>query len=251
MDDAGVTEDSLLGGTVRLLQPRRGHRAGTDAVLLARLCGARAGDCVVDLGAASGAVGLMVARTTPGTKVRFVERDPALVALCRRNIVLNGFGDRAAAIEADVFAELPDLGVGPADLVVTNPPFFAATQRSSPEPGRRAAHQMRGGTLADWLAAAARLLKPRGRLALIHRADHLDACLAALNRHFGSWLLRAVHPREHEPASRILVTVVRGGRSRPMIAPALVLHDEAGRFSAEAARLHAAIDEAPIADPQL
>ena len=28
-------EDSLLGGAVRLLQPVRGHRAGTDAVLLA------------------------------------------------------------------------------------------------------------------------------------------------------------------------------------------------------------------------
>ena len=45
------TEDSLLGGRVRLIQPRRGHRVGTDAVLLAASADARAEETVYDLGA--------------------------------------------------------------------------------------------------------------------------------------------------------------------------------------------------------
>jgi hypothetical protein len=56
-----TTDDSLLGGRVGLTQPARGHRAGTDAVLLAASAPVRAGEMVVDVGAASGAVGLMVA----------------------------------------------------------------------------------------------------------------------------------------------------------------------------------------------
>jgi len=34
-DRPGVTDDALLGGRLHLLQPKRGHRFGHDAILLA------------------------------------------------------------------------------------------------------------------------------------------------------------------------------------------------------------------------
>ena len=80
-----VTEDLLLGGRVRLRQPAKGHRAGTDAVLLAASAPVRPGDVVMDVGAATGAVGLMVAERQQDARFVFVERDPALAELCRRN----------------------------------------------------------------------------------------------------------------------------------------------------------------------
>src|SRR5437016_1025102 len=41
-----VTEDTVLGGRLRLRQPRRGHRVGHDAILLAAAVPARAGETV-------------------------------------------------------------------------------------------------------------------------------------------------------------------------------------------------------------
>src|SRR3712207_1663720 len=73
-----ITEDLLLGGRVRLAHPARGHRAGTDAVLLAASAPVTAGDRVVDVGAATGAVGLMAAAREPAGRFVFVEREPAL-----------------------------------------------------------------------------------------------------------------------------------------------------------------------------
>lgn len=240
-----VTRDALLGGTVALLQPRRGHRAGTDAVLLARLCGARDGERIVDLGSASGAVGLMIAADRPGARLLFVERDPALVELCRRNIALNGLAGRASAVEADLFAPAAarreaGLESGSADLVVTNPPFLDPGARGSPDAGRRAAHVMSGGGLADWLGVALDLLRARGRLCLIHRADRLGACLQALSHGFGSLVLVPVQPGEGRDATRIVVCAVKGGRAALVLRPALVLHGPDGRFSAEAEALHRA-----------
>src|SRR6478736_1511110 len=56
MTDPGeFTEDAFLGGRLRLRQPRSGHRAGHDAMLLAAATPARSGDRVVDLGAGDGA----------------------------------------------------------------------------------------------------------------------------------------------------------------------------------------------------
>ena len=76
-----ITEDAVLGGRLRLLQPRRGHRVGHDAILLAAACPARAGERVVDLGAGVGAAGLAVAARVPGITVTLVEIDPQLAAL--------------------------------------------------------------------------------------------------------------------------------------------------------------------------
>src|SRR6266576_484018 len=52
------TEDAFLGGKLRLRQPKSGHRAGHDAMLLAAATSARSGDRVVDFGAGVGAAAL-------------------------------------------------------------------------------------------------------------------------------------------------------------------------------------------------
>jgi tRNA1(Val) A37 N6-methylase TrmN6 len=244
-----VSEDSLLGGSVRLLQPRRGHRAGTDAVLLAAFAGARDGDRVVDLGSASGAVALMIAARVPGASVTMVERDDALVGLARRNIALNGLADRASAVAADAFAprrvrEAAGLTSGMADLLVTNPPFFEGLgARPSPDPNRRSAHAMAGGTLSDWLATGADLLRHRGRLVMIHRADQLALCLAALDGRFGTIRVTPVQARPEADAIRILISAVKGARGPLSVAPSLVLHEADGSFTPEVAAMHVAATE--------
>src|SRR6266699_1255879 len=75
---AEVTEDPVLGGRLRLKQPRRGHRVGHDAILLAAACPARAGERVVDLGAGVGAAGLALALRAAGIEVALVEVDAGL-----------------------------------------------------------------------------------------------------------------------------------------------------------------------------
>src|SRR5258705_7947095 len=59
--NADITDDAVLGGKLRLLQPRRGHRVGHDAILLAAAVPARLGEQAVDLGAGVGGAGLALA----------------------------------------------------------------------------------------------------------------------------------------------------------------------------------------------
>src|SRR5471032_2697522 len=89
------TEDAFLGGQLRLRQPRSGHRAGHDAMLLAAATLARSGDRVVDFGAGVGAAGLAVARRVAGIELVLVEIDSELARLARGNAAAN-------AIAADV-----------------------------------------------------------------------------------------------------------------------------------------------------
>lgn len=234
-----VSEDTLLDGRVRLRQLKRGHRAGTDAVLLAASAAAAPGETVADVGAGTGAVGLMIAARVPDVRLVLVERATALAALCRENLALNGLSDRGRVVEADVLgARAPDLPTGEAHLVVTNPPFLErGRSRRSPDAARAAAHELPEGGLALWLSACARMLRPDGRLALIHRADRIDEVLRALPRGFGGIALRFVHPRADAAATRVLVGARKGSRAPLSVAPPLVLHENA-RFTEEAGAMH-------------
>jgi tRNA1(Val) A37 N6-methylase TrmN6 len=237
--------DTLFAGRLTLIQPRRGHRAGTDAVLLAAAAGDVGGARVVDLGAGVGTVGLAVAQASPAAaEVCLVEREPTLAALARRNVAVNGLDGRVTVVEADVLAPaavrrggglLPDS----ADVIVTNPPFYAAGQvRASPEAGRRSAHVMGADALDGWLRTAADLALPGGRLVMIHEASALATVLAGLGRRFGAVVIKPVHPRAEEPASRLLLAGVKGSRAPLRLLPGLVLHGADGRFTAEAEAIH-------------
>ena len=62
-----VTTDDFLGGRISIVQPRRGHRAGSDAVFLAASVPARAGDRVLDVGAGVGVAGLCLLTRAGGS----------------------------------------------------------------------------------------------------------------------------------------------------------------------------------------
>ena len=231
-DTAVITQDAFLGGRLLLRQPKRGHRAGHDAILLAAATPAQIGDRVADFGAGVGIAGLAVARRVPGINLVLVEIDPALAALARDNALAN---DLAADIVAlDVTAPAADfaaaaLGPDSVDTVLMNPPFNDGTRhRASPDTGRSLAHQATETTLEGWSHAARRVLKPGGTLALIWRADALAAVLSALDKGFGSIELLPVHPDAGAPAIRIVVRAIKGGRAPLVLHPALVLNDDAG-----------------------
>ena len=56
-DDREVTTDGFLGGRLSLRQPTKGHRAGTDAVLLAAAAPADFSGLALDVGAGIGTAG--------------------------------------------------------------------------------------------------------------------------------------------------------------------------------------------------
>src|SRR4051794_14998315 len=109
-----VTRDAVLGGRLTLWQPRRGHRVGHDAILLAAATAARGGEHAVDLGAGVGATGLALAARVPDLQVTLVEIEPSLAELAARNIADNGFSDRVRVTAADVTAEALGLPPGSA-----------------------------------------------------------------------------------------------------------------------------------------
>jgi tRNA1(Val) A37 N6-methylase TrmN6 len=238
-----MTDDAVLNGRLRLRQPRRGHRVGHDAILLAAATAARSGEHAVDLGAGIGAAGLALAARIDGLRVTLVEIDPALAALAAENAQRNGLAGRVTSIALDAGAParaFAAAGLKPGSVarVLMNPPFNeSARQNISPEPRRRLAHAAAPGLLPIWVRAAARLLPAQGVLTLIWRADGLADVLGALGREFGGVAVMPVHPKPGAPAIRVLVRAVRASRAPLALYPGLILNDASGRPSAAAEKI--------------
>ncbi|HEX9522579.1 MAG TPA: methyltransferase [Reyranella sp.] len=235
--ESELTEDTLLGGRVRLLQPRRGYRVAVDAVLLAAAIDAAAGQRVLDLGAGVGAVGLCLAARVRSCSVVGVEVQPALAHLADRNTTLNGMGARVRTIIHDLARPLPS-DLGKFDHVATNPPYLAAAVADpSPDPSKALATVESSADLARWLAVATAAAKSAGTVLVIQRSDRLEEIVTHLVRL--GWGDVAI--KHLPPAARVLIRARQAGTLQRIESSPLVLHRPEGGYSdaAEAVLRHA------------
>ena len=238
---AGATStDDFLGGRIVVIQPRRGHRAGSDAVFLAASVPARAVERVLDVGAGMGVAGLCLLARVPGIEVTAVEIDAGLCALAAKNAARNGFAESFTVINADVTSPGKTLKAAGLeresyDQIIANPPFHAeGAVRPAPDGARAAAHVMGGEGLAAWVRFFAAMAAPNALLTLIHRPDCLGELLELLDGRFGGIAVFPLYPKRGEPATRIIVQAKKGSRAGLTLLPGLVLHGEDGRYTEEA-----------------
>ncbi|QUJ78029.1 methyltransferase [Sulfitobacter albidus] len=216
---ADVTVDDFLGGRVRLIQPRKGYRAGIDPVLLQASVDARAGQRVLELGCGAGAAIVCLNARIPGLTLTGVEREPLYADLARRN---------CAALEV-VEADLADLPLcirqRQFDHVIANPPYWS---RSASVPGQDSAKEAafdERTPLRLWVEVAARRLAPKGLMHFIHRAERLPDLIRALPHDMGSIEVLPIAARTGRAPHRIILRARKSGRGDFRLHPALILHE--------------------------
>jgi tRNA1(Val) A37 N6-methylase TrmN6 len=230
-----TSEDHLLGGRVRLSQPVAGYRVAIDPVFLAAAVPARAGESVLDLGCGVGAAALCLLARLPELRVTGLELQAELVHLAGENARANGLAGRFLAVAGDVARPPPRLAPGGFHHVMCNPPQLVAEgARPAKSPARDSATREGAARLADWIATALGMLRPQGSLSFVHRADRLDALLAALTGRAGELVVFPLWPGPGKPAKRVIVRARKDLATPLRLAPGLVLHEPGGRFTAGA-----------------
>ena len=231
-----LTEDRLMGGAVRVRQPRDGFRVAIDTVLLAAAVPAADGESVLEPGAGIGAAALCLARRVPGCRVFGLERQADLVRLAGENVRLNRLERRIDVMVGDLARPPPRLAPGAYDHVMMNPPFFEAGSTARPASPSRADARIEGeADLACWIGFALAMLRRKGTLTLIHRADRLADVLAALAGRAGGIVVFPVWPRAGQgPAKRVLIRARPGVAAPLRLAGGLVLHAGDGAFTPQA-----------------
>ncbi|HEV2187422.1 MAG TPA: methyltransferase [Stellaceae bacterium] len=227
-----LSEDTLLGGRVRIRQPVDGARASIDPVFLAAAVPVGPGELVLDIGCGTGAATLCVAAREPLSRVVGLERQRELVRIAGDNAILNGMALRVSVMVGDLLQPPPRISAGAFDHVMANPPYLERARANETSNPARAEATIEGDAeLGDWIRFALSMAKPRGTVTLIHRADRIDAVLGQIAGRAGEVVVYPLWPGLGKPASRILVRARKQVAAPARLAVGMILHEADGRFT--------------------
>ena len=224
----GITEDTLYQGRVRLFQPEKGFRAGTDSLFLSAALPDRPNGHALEIGCGCGGALMTAAFRLPQTRFTGVDIDEGMVALARRGVEANAFGDRVT-LETGNAADWVRDKENRFDIVFANPPYFEPGRISAPGEGKVAAY-LESLTLDGWIKAMAFAARPRAPIVIIHRAAELARILTVLDRLTGEITVLPIASKQGEEARRVLVRGRKGLKrgSVRLLAP-LITHTPDGQ----------------------
>src|SRR5262249_36882980 len=180
---------------------------------------------VLDIGCGTGAAMLCVAVREPQCRVAGLERQRDLVRIAGDNMILNGVANRASVMVGDLLNPPPRISTGAFAHVIANPPFLAQGAGVEPANAGRAEATIEGGAaLGDWVRFALSMVRPKGTVTFIHRADRIDAVLGHLAGRAGEIVVFPLWPGQGKPATRILVRARKQSAAPARLAAGLVLH---------------------------
>jgi tRNA1Val (adenine37-N6)-methyltransferase len=256
---ADETLEDLQRRGFRMLQKKDGFRFGLDSVLLAAFSSAFCQSepdrniRIADLGAGAGAVSLLLAARLPGAHLSALELDPASVDVLKRNCRLNHLDERLLVVHGDIRVlaagtlKDPSLPAGCFDIVVSNPPYRLPGRSWQPSghltSGKllyRQATEETSMSFLELIAAARHLLKPHGRLVLVHQVIRLPEILADLSQNsLEPKQLRFVQTMPDRSPEIFLLSAIFQGKPGGFRAEApLIVFERQGVYSQEAASLY-------------
>jgi tRNA1(Val) A37 N6-methylase TrmN6 len=218
---------TLLNGRVKLLQQAGGLRASTDTVLLAAAVDMKPTDTILDMGCATGGVGLCVLErlNIPYTQLTGVDIQSNLIDLAQQN----------AADATYICGDVTDTSLfddQQFDHIVMNPPYFeTGKKQSNPDEMRDLAFNT--DNFEGWMKSALRWVKHGGSVNIIHKADALDDILNFAAGRFGDIQIWPVYSNPSKSAIRVLVSMKRNRKSPMVVNPPVFLFDENGNQSVQ------------------
>jgi tRNA1Val (adenine37-N6)-methyltransferase len=229
------TLESLFGGRLQILQKKKGYRYTIDSVLLAHFVEPKRGERILELGAGSGVISLLLAFRNPGVRVTGLELQAELADMAGRSVSLNGLEGRMKMIRGDARKAAELLEAQSQDVVVFNPPYRKMGS-GKVNPGREKAlarHEI-AGSIADFLKAASHALEPGGRVCLIYPCSRM---VEAIHRMRAEKMepkrLRMVYSRPGSRGDFILVEGMKGGGEELAVLPPLFIYQEGEGYSEE------------------
>lgn len=198
----------------RVSQEKSALKVGTDGVLLGAWCNVNGARRILDVGTGTGVIALMLAQRSenciePKTgegaiRIEAVEISAEAYSDASVNFGNSPWKERFTLHCAD-FTRFQPSGVTPFDLIVSNPPFFKNSLRSTDHSSSVARHDV---TLSfdQLVVCAKKLLAPQGRLAVIIPAEAFDD-FRETARLAGFYLSRKtlVIPKTGKPPKRVLL----------------------------------------------
>lgn len=146
-------------------QDKCAMKVGTDAVLLGAWVFPNGSKTILDIGTGTGVIALMLAQKTTAAQITAIDIDPNAIEQASINFKESKFNDRLHAINISL-QEFAKNTENKFDLIVTNPPYFVGSLKSS-DTNRSTARHAETLPYLELIEGVKKLLNPKGKFCLI------------------------------------------------------------------------------------
>ncbi|HQI17390.1 MAG TPA: tRNA1(Val) (adenine(37)-N6)-methyltransferase [Bacillota bacterium] len=233
------TVDDLQNG-FSIIQKKHSFRFGVDAVLLSDFADIKQKHSVIDLGTGTAIIPILIYSRKKPAGITAVEIQKDIADMAVRSIRLNGLEKNIKVLCMDIKDAPTLLGKSRYDCVVTNPPYMKKECGiNNPSETKAIARFEIMCSLEEILIAARELLKPGGKLFMVHRTDRLaDIIYGMRNIGIEPKRIRFVHPSIGRRPNLLLIEGARGGNKELKFLDPLYIYDENGEYTEEIHRIY-------------
>ncbi len=237
-------DDLQLDG-LRLIQNPDWFCFGVDAVLLSDFStkSIKKGSTVLDLCSGNGIIPILLSAKSSASKLYGIELQTPVADLAKRNILLNNLQDKLEIINDDLKNAVNIFGKSIFDNITCNPPYkeLQGGMQNSSDIMTIARHEV-FCTLNDVFSISSQLLKPYGKLSIIHRPERLVEIICLMREHrIEPKRLRFVHPSPNKTATMILIEGAKHQNPKLFLESPLYIHDNNGNYTEEINRIYGRI----------
>lgn len=236
----GERLDDLQRNGYQIIQHPEKFCFGMDAVLLSGFVKAKKGDHVLDLGTGTGIIPILLSAKTQATHLTGLEIQEESADMARRSVLLNDLQDRIEIITGDIKEAGSIFAPASFEAVTCNPPYMTAKHGlANPNEYKAIARHEICCTLEDVIAASARVLKPGGKLYMVHRPFRLPEMIRAMASYgMEPKRLRMVYPYVDQEPNMLLIEAARGGKSGMVVEKPLIINEAPGVYTKEITELY-------------
>ena len=228
------TLDDLQNGYF-LIQKKEGFRFGVDAVLLADFAALKRSDKVLEMGAGTGIISILLHAKKNPMSITALEIQEEMAEMARRSMIYNKLEDRIAVLPMDLKDAPGNLGKASFNAVVTNPPYMKlGSGIVNPSQKQAISRFELRCSLEDVINSACDLLMPGGRFFMVHRTDRLvDIIVSMRNKKLEPKRIRFVHSSIGKKPHLLLIEGMKGGKAELKFMEPLYIYDDEGEYTKE------------------
>ncbi len=221
----------------RIIQNPEWFCFGIDAVLLADFAArtVKVKARILDMCTGNGIVPILLAEKTRDTLIDGIEVQAPVAEMANRSIILNNIEERVKITCGDL-KDAPNIfGKGRFDAVTCNPPYKEnlGGLKNSTDVVTVARHEILCN-LEDIIANTEKVLKPYGKLYMIHRPERLADIICLMRKYrIEPKRLRFVHPSLSKVPTMIMVEGAKYGKAKLFLDPPLYVHKVDGTYTKE------------------
>ncbi len=227
--------DDLERCGFRIIQDTEKFCFGMDAVLLSGYAYAKRGDRILDLCTGNGIIPILLAAKTEAERIVGIEIQKEVADMAKRSVSANDLSDRINIICGDIREADGILQAGAFDVVTCNPPYMIDSHGiKNPDSVRAIARHEIKCNFDDVARITAKMLKPGGRLFLIHRPFRLIELFETLTKYqLEPKRMKMVHPFVDKEANMVLIEACLGGRRRIKVERPLIVYESPNCYTKE------------------